>query len=361
MAELFGKTLSKADILRYCGGPDSLAGVREYTLNKGRQGGLNVSDVSTGETEFTVLNDRCLDIYDLKYKGVNLAFKSKNGLQSPQYYDPADAEFPLIFPGGFLYTCGLLNAGSSCIDEDVFYPVHGRIANTPANNTGIRTYWSGDDYNIELSGSMTESALFGHNLRLNRTISTSMGAKSFTISDAIENLDPSPIDYIILYHFNFGFPLIDAGTRLIKPNAVTLPRTDEAKQGLSKHALFSQPEDGFFEHVFFHKDLPSDKNGMTTAAIVNDRLKLGVALKYTSFNLPVLVEWKSMRSGDYAVGLEPSNSFISGRKTERANGMGGHLSGFGSDNIQIDIRILDGVDDIESYELNIAKMNSQSK
>ena len=39
-----------------------------------------------------------------------------------------------------------------------------------------------------------------------------------------------------------------------------------------------------------------------------------------SENLPILVQWRSMASGDYALGLEPTNCYIMGRHAERENG-----------------------------------------
>mgnify|MGYP004705446833 FL=1 len=46
--------------------------------------------------------------------------------------------------------------------------------------------------------------------------------------------------------------------------------------------------------------------GIQTAMISNEKLELGIAIEYNPTQLPVLCQWKSMRSGDYAMGLEPS-------------------------------------------------------
>ena len=39
-----------------------------------------------------------------------------------------------------------------------------------------------------------------------------------------------------------------------------------------------------------------------------------------SETLPILAHWRSMASGDYVCALEPTNSYIMGRKFERENG-----------------------------------------
>jgi hypothetical protein len=47
---------------------------------------------------------------------------------------------------------------------------------------------------------------------------------------------------------------------------------------------------------------------------------MAVELSYSLDTLPVLAHWKSMASGDYALGLEPSNNYTKGRVDERKNG-----------------------------------------
>ena len=43
-------------------------------------------------------------------------------------------------------------------------------------------------------------------------------------------------------------------------------------------------------------------------------------LAYEAEHLPILTEWKSVRSGEYVLGVEPGNSYISGMDNERAHG-----------------------------------------
>ena len=55
------------------------------------------------------------------------------------------------------------------------------------------------------------------------------------------------------------------------------------------------------------------------AALVNEVLGVKVTLTWSE-NLPILAHWRSMASGDYVCGLEPTNCYIMGRKKERQNG-----------------------------------------
>ncbi len=50
--------------------------------------------------------------------------------------------------------------------------------------------------------------MHGANMLLERTISTSLQGKSFTLHDVVENQGVRDSPLMVLYHFNFGFPLL---------------------------------------------------------------------------------------------------------------------------------------------------------
>ena len=55
------------------------------------------------------------------------------------------------------------------------------------------------------------------------------------------------------------------------------------------------------------------------AALVNESEHIRMDLSWSD-SLPILAHWRSMASGDYVCGLEPTNCYIMGRKFERENG-----------------------------------------
>ena len=67
------------------------------------------------------------------------------------------------------------------------------------------------------------------------------------------------------------------------------------------------------ERVFFHEQMPH------TASLVNETIGTKMTLTWSD-SLPILAHWRSMASGDYVCALEPTNSYIMGRKFERENG-----------------------------------------
>lgn len=56
-----------------------------------------------------------------------------------------------------------------------------------------------------------------------------------------------------------------------------------------------------------------------TASLVNPAIGVNMTMTWSE-NLHILVQWRSMASGDYALGLEPTNCYIIGRRAERENG-----------------------------------------
>ena len=80
------------------------------------------------------------------------------------------------FFGGLLTTCILTYLGSPVRDGAHDFGLHRRYLTTPACQVNDRSNWMGDEYCIEVSGVVEESALFNEKVRLTRTIETRIGA-----------------------------------------------------------------------------------------------------------------------------------------------------------------------------------------
>jgi hypothetical protein len=311
-------------------------------FGEGKAKGVAALEVRTGSgLEFTLLPDKCLDIYALRYKGITLSQQAKNGLTGPLYGQPVPGQFSRSVTGGMLFTAGLLNAGPESVEEDgTFHQCHGNIGVTPAENLCATAYWEGDEYIIEASGTMRESALFKHNLVLKRHIKTKLGSNELEIHDVLENHAGEAEEFCILYHFNFGFPFLTEALKLKFPKNKCIPRTEEARRGLEFADIITQPQDGFFEHVFF-REPEADKNGICRIEAENPELGIGAFISYEQKNLPVLCQWKSMRSGDYALGIEPANMYIMGRREERANNTIKRIEGYGKLEFRLKLGVYD--------------------
>ena len=76
---------------------------------------------------YQVLADKCLDVSGLSYKGINMTFLSKPGLQGRGHYDTNGDEAIRSIMGGLFFTSGLENICAPCRIDGVDYPMHGRI------------------------------------------------------------------------------------------------------------------------------------------------------------------------------------------------------------------------------------------
>lgn len=344
MAKVMGREMTRQDILRSTGHISQIAGARACELKTGRGGGCKAIEVTTGSgLEFTVLQDRCLDVMDMRYKGVNLSFIAKPGATAPYYFDFHD-QFHYYFQAGLLYTCGLRSAGAGGVDGEERHPLHGRISAAPADNCGVTARWEGDEYLIGIAGEMREAALFKENLVLRRRIETRLGANSFKVIDRVDNETCTPEALMLLYHINFGFPFLGPGLRLMLPKGTqTRPRDEEAKKGIDTFRTFEAPTDGYKEQCFYHgpATLPG---GDTCVLLRNKELNLAVWIKYNVNQLPVTTEWKCMASGDYALGIEPANCHVEGKAKERREGTLKFLEPFGSADFELEIGVLEGAE-----------------
>ena len=254
-----------------------------------------------------------MDIAYAEYKGMAVSYISKTGITSPTHYNEQD--FLRSFYGGLLTTCGLTYMGAPCIDEGVALGAHGKISNTPAFDIGITQEWCGDDFVISVKGKIQESTLFGENMVLTRTITTKLGNDEILIHDTIENVGFEPTPLMVLYHMNFGYPLLSEKS-VFETNCVTLRARDgEAEKGIRETHEFSKPLHGYKEQVFYR-----DSVEKRYAFLTNKKMGLTAKIEYDGAELPYLIEWKQIGEQDYVLGIEPATYPPDGRSKARERG-----------------------------------------
>ncbi|MBQ7578116.1 MAG: aldose 1-epimerase family protein [Synergistaceae bacterium] len=335
----------KYDIMKYVGSIQQLAYVRPVTYTEGRSSGLKAFDVKNCKMSFRVLADKCLDIGEFSYAGININFLSKPGLQGLGHYDTNGLEAQRSIMGGLFFTAGLENIGAPCNVNNKDYPMHGRIRTTPAEHLSSDSYWDNDEYKLKISGEMREAELFGENLVLRRSIETTCGQKSFTLTDEFENESFRDEPLMLLYHINLGWPFLDENTKFYIPTSHITPRDKEADGHESKYNVMEAPKNNEPEYVFFH-EIKSDSNGNTEVIAVNQNLKLGLKISWNTKYLPHFMQWKSIASGDYVVGLEPANSLVHGRKWYHGHGKIHTLAPFAKEKNILTFTILEGDSEI---------------
>jgi hypothetical protein len=182
------------------------------------------------------------------------------------------------------------------------------------------------------------------------------GTNHLSLEDQIENRDFKSNVLMLLYHLNVGYPLLDSGCEFIAPVKQIESLSAFSKDNESDYSLITDPVDNQDEAVYCITP-KSDDEGYTSCMIVNPRLSLGLYVKYNIAELPYLVEWKSMRSGDYAFGMLPSNCKPIGREAVKREKGIRELTPFESSNPRIEIGVIDTVEKISEFKKYIADMS----
>ncbi|MDY3920388.1 MAG: aldose 1-epimerase family protein [Candidatus Limivivens sp.] len=300
------------------GNMEQLAYVRRVVYEEGLAGGLHAFQVKNGPLYFTAGLDKCLDIAELSWRGNQISFLSKPGLQGRQHYDTNGFEAQKSIMGGLFFTCGTNNVGTPSVDPEAPLSMHGTMRSTAAEHVCADAHWEDGEYVLEIGGQMRQAQLFGENIVLRRKIRTVYGQSRIRIHDEFENQGFRPEPFMLLYHFNIGYPMLDAGAEVQIPSVKACLRGEETETELPWKEV-SEPVNRKPEEVFFHT-MHADSDGKVRVRVQNQELRTAFTLVYDPVQLPNFAQWKSMASGDYVLGLEPCNCHVNGQKWEREQG-----------------------------------------
>ena len=291
-------TIQKVGSLR------QLAGTRHAILTNGGAGGVRAIDVDTGGgLSYTILPDRGLDIALASFRGINFAYLSPQEELSPAYYNSYQDEYHWTFFGGLLTTCGPVNFGPACQQGDRAYGLHGRFNVTPATHVCDSTDVEAGV--IVVSGRIANYVLFGEKIEIRRTISSVVGENVIKIEDTVHNHGDEATPNMMLYHINFGYPLLDVNANISVNSQSCVGYDEYSQQHIGDVGGFGPPDVTQQEKNYLHT-MNRDEPGV--AKIYNDRLGWGVQIKFDTAALPYLTQWKCERARDYVLALEPSNA-----------------------------------------------------
>lgn len=357
MATLFGSSYKRIDLLQHVGDISQFAGVRIGELGDGFERGVRVADFRTGTGfEFSVLVDRGLDITWAAFGGASICWRSSTTGAAPAYYDPTGLGWLRGFHGGLLNTCGLTSMGAPGEDEGQTLGLHGRASNIPATNFSYGGEWDGDEYEMWVSDRLREAVVFGEYLTLQRRISARLGESRLFIHDIVTNEGYQSTPHMLLYHINFGFPLVSEDTELLVNSVDVKPRNEIAAAGIEDYNRFQPPTPGYEEQVFYHTPAADDE-GFAQAALINRVFQngrgLGGYIKFRVEQLPRLVQWKMMGQTQYVCGLEPATNWVDGRAAERAAGRLQYLEPGEMRHYNLEIGVLTSQSEIDAFAQNM--------
>lgn len=302
-----------------------LGGIETAIADNGLSRGTRIAWVNTGAgLRYKIVIDRAMDMAEAFFNEHHLAWLSHSGISAPQPFSNKGADWLVNFGGGLLTTCGLGHIGGPESDEYGERGLHGPISNIPAEiESVIQPDPINGKMNMSITGVMKQSRALGTRLELRRTISGKIGEAAIHIHDTVTNKGNTIAPHMLLYHCNFGWPLIDEGARLIwdgawkarEPN----PRIFREGNDFRKCSAPLDEHSGGGEEAAFI-DIASDSNGESVCGIYNEKVGLAVRLRFLKSQLPWLTNWQHWGKGEYVTGMEPGTHPPTGQAAARKQG-----------------------------------------
>lgn len=345
--------------------------VKSYILRGGLQEGVQVVEIQNGKLSFAVLPSRGMGIWKGQYGDTALGWSSPvTDPVHPSWIRPLERG-GLGWLKGFnewIVRCGLSSMGAPCTDlvvdnngnaSEVFLPLHGNIANIPARSVSVEI----TDEAIVARGEVDETMLFGPALRLNTEIRTEMGSGTLTIRDTVTNLGDNPTEHQLLYHVNYGEPLLEKGARMSAPFRQVAPRDPRAAEGIETFDRFDGPAVGFVEQAYFYELLGQPGTGETLSLLRNADGDRAALLRFSLRDFPCFTLWKNTagKADGYVTGMEPATGYPNSRSFERDKGRVLRLAGGESRTTLLHVETLDCPEAVRAAESEIRTLQESGE
>ncbi len=333
-----------------------LGGIEMSVLDNGSARGTRIAWINTGTgLRYKVVIDRAMDIADAFYNQHSLAWLNHPGIVSPQPFSNRGTDWLRTFGGGLLTTCGQTHVGGPEADTYGERGLHGPISNIPAElESIIQPDPAAGKLHMSITGRIKQTQIFGPSLELKRTISGTLGQAFIKISDEVINRGNRAAPHMILYHCNFGWPLVDEGTDILWQGEW------QSGNGNSNNKIFREGNDflkcpapmeehnGSGEEAAFI-NVTADRSGRCVCGLYNAQLNLAVALRFSKKELPWLTNWQHWGNGEYVTGLEPGTNPPIGQAKARAQNQLTHIAPGESKTYNIEIEVPDTKEKIASF------------
>jgi hypothetical protein len=346
--------------------------VKMQVLHGGRQEGVRLVHLDNGKLKITLIPTRGLGILEVRAGDLRLGWDSPvKEVVHPRHVNLA-SRGGLGWLEGFnewMVRCGLENNGQAGPDRLVNnvgdtvvidLPLHGKIANIPAQEVEVAVQ-TAPPYRIAVRGRVLETMLFGPKLELAAELSTEPGSDRFRMRDVVTNKGAQEQEFQMLYHANFGKPLLDAGARLVAPLSEVTPYNANAARDAKKYDEFLGPTAGYVEQVYLLKPR-ADQRGRTTVLLHNHAGDRGASLSYSLKELPYLTLWKNTGAepDGYVIGIEPGTNYPNRRELERKHGRVPKLEPGGRYEMTIDFGVHAGKEAVRGVVGEIAAIQEDA-
>lgn len=335
--------------------------VRKYTLRGGKQAGVDVVEVDNGNLRFSIIPTRGMNVYELLCGDVRLGWDSPvTEIVNPALINPADRG-GLGWLDGFnewMTRCGYEFAGHPGEDGEKLLTLHGKASNLPASKVEVIV----KDNRIHVRGTVRETMFKFAHLEMVTDISTGIGSSSVRFDDTLTNRGANDQEFEIIYHSNYGDPLLEEGSRFVAPIKSVRPFDQRAQEELADYAVYAGPTAGYGETVYCMV-MNADEEGRTTVMLQNRAADRGVALSYNVDSLPFFTLWKNTDIGEkgYVTGLEPGSGFPYNRAVERERGRVKTLAPGAAKKFLLDVQVLADAGAVQSTAEAISEIQGPGK
>lgn len=307
--------------------PAQVGGIETSVLDNGPGRGSRIAWFDTGSgLQFKVLIERAADICEAFYNRYSLAWLSHGGTTAPRPDANRGMTFLETFPGGLVSTCGLDHTGGPELDEFGERGLHGQINNCPAMVESIvQPNLRSGNLEMSLTATVRQTRVFGPSYEMRRTISATIGQPKIRLHDAILNCGNTPAPLMVLYHCNFGWPLIDEGARLLWRGETCPFGSDLAKETFKQGNDYKRCPGPLQEHRSTGEacaaiDVEANEQGLCTVGIHNRELGLALKMEFRKQQLPWVTNWQHFGPDEYVTALEPGTHPPFGQKKVREDG-----------------------------------------
>ena len=298
--------------------------VRTRRLSGGLREGVLLVELVAGDTKVFVLPDRGLGLWKMMADGIELGWQSPvHGPVNPRFVPLADSS-GLGWLDGFdelVARCVLVSYGAPDFDasERLSHGLHGRIAYLPAHHLDVTLDEAAGT--ITLTGAVDETRFLAHALRMTTSLTLHADRHRVAWTDSVKNISDRPATMQMLYHVNFGPPLLGPGAELVAAIEELAPRDAAAVADAATWDRYVSPLGGRGEQVHFARVKPG-ADGLAMALLVGPDSRNAASLSWRAETLPCFTLWKNQGglADGYVTGLEPGTNYPNPRSFEESQG-----------------------------------------
>ena len=339
--------------------------LQQKVLHGGKQEGSKVLTITSQNGLTIALSPtRGMDLLHVNGDGVRLGWDSPvDEVVNPAYIN-LESRNGLGWLEGFnemMVRCGYEWTGHPVVKDGRIYTLHGKAGNTPASRVEV-TIDEKAPHEIRVRGLLKENTFKKANLETWTELRYVPGAKSFTLHDVLTNRGDYPHDYQIIYHSNFGTPILEKDARFIAPLKSVSPFNDYAKSGLKAWNIYDAPTKDFDEMVF-NLVPKADSSGKTLAAVINSKGDKGASIEFDTHQLPLLTMWKNtdtLKQG-YVTGIEPGTNYAYPVTIEKEQGRVKQLAPGQSTTFELTYTLLSSASAVNATEQRIRQIQGDEQ